>query len=713
MHANSILNVCVSANPSWSMNDTLVHVVRHWAASQPSSTAYLYVADGKEQAMTFAQLDQRATAIAAALSARQAPGSTALMLYPLGLDFVEAFFGCLYAGVTAVPLHPGRGKSASARLAGVVRDCGAGLVLSTRALASALSATFREGEALHSVDVLPTDEIAASADEVPGATPSFAPAPGAVAFLQYTSGSTSQPKGTMVTHRNVMANQAMLSSVFHTDRSTVIASWLPIFHDMGLIGNVLHAAYLGVPCVLLSTLGFIKSPISWLRAIDRYKATFSGAPNFAYDMCVAKTTPEERAGLDLSHWRVAFNGAEPVRQRTLEEFASVFEPHGFQRAAFVPTYGLAEATLVVSGSGGLAPQYFHADPGLLKEGVVAPAHNPGAIQVLVSNGRWDHGDQNVVIVDPETQQVCRQGQVGEVWVTGSHVAAGYWNKEAVTTETFGATLRGDDRRYLRTGDLGFVSRSALFVTGRMKDLIIFRGQNIYPQDIELTVELAASQLRPGCTAAFSVESEAGAGVVVVAELEQRDLSSPDLLARVVRDVQERHELTLEHLVLVRRNSVPKTTSGKIQRKKCKEELLGGMLDVVAEWRSSAGPSSSPAKALHARVAEHAKSWVAKQRQLALDSVDLSAPIASFGLDSIQKVELVHSVEQAFGVSIPESSFFAFDTLEDLVRAVPASRGGALPPPARSVSPPTSAAGAPRGAVALPAFSAMTWEVRGG
>jgi acyl-CoA synthetase (AMP-forming)/AMP-acid ligase II/acyl carrier protein len=711
MHANTILNVADTANPAWSANDTLVHVVRHWAAIQPESTAYVYVADGKELALTYGELDERAAAIAAELNARQAPGTTALMMYPLGLDFVEAFFGCLYAGVIAVPLHPGRGKSASARLSGVVRDCGAQSVLTTSTLASALGGQLRGEESLQGLAVVQTDRVAAGATASIGA--SVAPPAFAVAFLQYTSGSTSQPKGTMVTHRNIMANQAMLSSVFSNDRSTVIASWLPIFHDMGLIGNVLHAAYLGVPCVLLSTLGFIKSPISWLRAIDRYKATFSGAPNFAYDMCVSKTTPEERAGLDLSHWRIAFNGAEPVRQRTLEEFSKVFEPHGFQRSAFVPTYGLAEATLVVSGTNGVAPQYFHADSGLLKEGVVAPAHNPGASQALVSNGRWEHADQNIVIVDPETQQVCPSGQVGEIWVAGSHVAAGYWKKEAATADTFGATLPGDSRRYLRTGDLGFVGRTGLFVTGRIKDLIIFRGQNIYPQDIELSVELAAPEVRPSCTAAFALEGEAGVGVVVVAELEQRGSASPELLARIVGQVQERHELPLDRLVLVRRNSVPKTTSGKIQRRKCREELVAGTFDVIADWQNPSSPSAQSEHGLHSRVGEHARRWIAKRQNLAVESVDLGASIAAFGLDSIQKVELVHSVEQAFAVSIPESSFFAFETIEDLVRAVAACKSGAPKPrqPSLPAPAPVAAPPAPR-AIALPAFSAMTWEVRG-
>jgi len=770
MHTDSIPPVTSLESPVWSNeSDTLVHVVRHWAAHQPTSTAYVYVADGKEHHLTFGELHQRATAIGSALRSRQAPGTTAIMLHPLGLDFVEAFFGCLYSGIVAVPLHPGRGKSANARLSGVVADCNARSVLTTRSLAAGLTSLFNEGSALHGLEMLQTDAIsidaatvsldaaAVSLDAADAESTRFEPSPDAVAFLQYTSGSTSQPKGTMVSHRNIMANQAMLSSVLRSDRSTVIVSWLPVFHDMGLIGNVLHAAYLGARAVLLSTLGFIKSPISWLRAIDRYQATVSGAPNFAYDLCVAKTTPSERAGLDLSSWRAAFNGAEPVRQRTLEEFARAFAPYGFRRSAFVPTYGLAEATLVVSGTGGIEPCYLQADARLLKEGVIAPTLgvstnlNASISQVLVSTGRWDHGDQHVAIVDPETGEPCGAGRVGEIWISGSHVAAGYWGKEAETRETFGGVLPGDERRYLKTGDLGFADASGLFITGRMKDLIIFRGQNIYPQDIELTVELSAPELRPGCTAAFSLEGGpgtdggAGTGLVVVAELDQRETASPELLTRVARRVQEQHELPLDRLVLVRRNAVPKTTSGKIQRRKCREELLGGRLSIVDEWRN---PTSLSPSDVYARAASHATSWIVRHQAVAPESVEVAASIASYGLDSIQKVEFVHSLEEAFAISIPESSFFELETIDDLLRevvscskraaqlanannspatsktaaldsrAVANTRAAPSAPPndraaPRASSAPAKLAAPARVMPAMPAFSAMSWGVRGG
>jgi acyl-CoA synthetase (AMP-forming)/AMP-acid ligase II/acyl carrier protein len=688
-------------SPAWSRDEhTLVDVVRHWARIQPSRQAYLYVADGNEQALSFHELDRRASAIARALRASGREGTTALLLYRLGLEFVEAFFGCLYAGVIAVPLHPGRGKRADELLNRMALDCGARALLTTSALASSYADMLRDDRSRCSVELIETDRVCAvAARDGNEAQSSNTARPEQVAFLQYTSGSTSQPKGTVVTHRNIMANQAMLQSVFGTQRSTVIASWLPIFHDMGLIGNVLHAAYLGVPAVLISTLGFIKSPISWLRAIERYQASFSGAPNFAYDLCVAKTTPAEREGLDLSRWRVAFNGAEPVRERTLEAFCRTFAPHGFCRNAFVPTYGLAEATLVVSGSGGSEPTYFHADERLLEQHVVARAHSPAAERVLVSTGRCDHGDQSVVIVSPSSLQPCSPTEVGEIWIAGSHVAAGYWNQESATQQAFHAQLAGDERRYLRTGDLGFIINSQLFITGRQKDLIIFRGQNLYPQDIELTVELTCPELRPGCTAAFALEGSADVGLVVVAELERREAYSAGMLQRIVRAVQENHEVPLQRLVLVRRNTVPKTTSGKLQRKTCLQELLLGGYDCIAEWRS---PAVSGSRDLADSIAAHAVAWIARHIAQPPASVERSAALASFGLDSIRKVELVRWLEQRFGIVVSDEGFFALESIDDLVRLV-VDLAPALEPRLEP-GPPSE-----RGAAVLPDFSAMTWR----
>jgi acyl-CoA synthetase (AMP-forming)/AMP-acid ligase II/acyl carrier protein len=680
---------------------TLVDSLRHWARVQPDAVAYLSTVDAQERTLSYSALDRRARAVAAVLRARSAPGSTALLLYPLGLDFIEAFFGCLYAGVVAVPLPLGRGKGAKVRLNAVVRDCAPRVVLTTSELAADLDGLLVSSDASMSPELLETDRIdSAASDDVSR----FAPEASSLAFLQYTSGSTSEPKGTMVSHRSIMANQRMLRSVFGTNATTVIGTWLPIFHDMGLIGNVLHTVYLGARAVLLSTLGVVKSPIVWLRAIQRYDIGCSGGPNFAYDLCVSKTTPEEREGLDLSGWRIAFNGSEPVRKHTLETFCATFAPFGFQKRALVPTYGLAEATLVVSGNAGRGPRYFHADARALEENRVVSAPTLDSAQALVSVGRFAHEDQAIAIVNPFTGTPCQKEQIGEVWIRGAHVASGYWQNAAATERTFGARLPGDDRSYLRTGDLGFVSDSELFVTGRIKDLIIFRGRKLYPQDVELSVELGSSKLRPGCTAAFSAGSDGAAGIVIVAEIGRREDASPELLARLAMLVQEEHELPVSRFVLVARNSVPKTTSGKIQRQECKAALLRGDYAIVAEWR---GTAAAPPDSRGEDLVAHAADWIARTRRVPLESIDPDTPIAALGIDSIRKVELVVSLEQRFGISIADSSFFAIETLRDLGKL--AAGPSQTKAPAKKAPADAAPSTLPARAV-LPAFSAMNWKV---
>jgi acyl-CoA synthetase (AMP-forming)/AMP-acid ligase II/acyl carrier protein len=678
---------------------TIADRLRRWAKERPLQHAYVYATERGDHALTYAELDRRARAIARSLATRSAPGSTALLLYPLGLDFVAAFFGCLYARIIAVPLHPGRGKAAGQRLRTVAHDCGARIALTTSSVAADVLDTT---SALDGVEVFATDRLALDQEELT-AHEFSPPASDAIAFLQYTSGSTTEPRGTVVSHANISANQSMLASAIGTDASTVIVSWLPVFHDMGLIGNVLHSAHLGATTVLVPTLGFLKSPVVWLRTIQRYRADVSGAPNFAYDLCVDKITPAERAGLDLASWRVAFNGAEPVRERTLERFAATFAPCGFRKSAFVPTYGLAEATLMVSGNRGSGPSYLRVDERALRDRVVAAPATERAAKVLVGNGSCEFADQVVAIVDPVSGQRCSADAVGEIWVSGSHVARGYWRNEAKNGQTFGARLPGEARRYLRTGDLGFLRDGALYVTGRLKDLLIFRGQNVYPQDIELTLELALPEVRPGATAAFASDEET-AGVVVVAELERGNVPTADELARVARQLRESHEIPLRHLVLVRRNTVPKTTSGKIQRQKCKTEYERGEYVALAAWQSE---TSAPSATLAREIRDFAAAWIARDRGLPLDAIEDTANVAAYGVDSIRKVALVSALELEFDVVVPETSFFAIECIDDLARVVSTSQGRS-PCTGEQRSDERQASNKTRDPV-LPAFSPMSWE----
>src|SRR6185369_14116547 len=444
---------------------SLPEVLRQRAGATPDRISHTFLSDGEEEQdrLSYAGLHERALAIAAALTRRCTPGARVLLLYPPGLDFLAAFFGCLYAGMTAVPAYPPRSPRMMPRLLAVLHDARPEAAL---ALAAALPRIrgwmerTAEGGALAWI-----------ATDVLEPSPSgWMPAPpdgDSIAFLQYTSGSTSAPKGVMVTHANLAHNQRVIQEACGHSEQSVFVSWLPPYHDLGLIGNLLQAVWVGAPCVLMAPVAFLQSPVRWPRAVSRYRATTSGGPNFAYDLCVRKIPEKEREGLDLSSWTVAFNGAEPVRAGTLDRFSAAFSPAGFRRSAFYPCYGLAEATLMVSGN--------------------RPGEGPwvrGSSNPIVGCGRVLPGLE-AVIVDPATAAPCAPGEVGEIWLAGGSVARGYWNRPRESAETFGARLSGDaaDRGpYLRTGDLGSLEGEQLCVAGRIKDLVILRGRNHYPQD---------------------------------------------------------------------------------------------------------------------------------------------------------------------------------------------------------------------------------------
>jgi acyl-CoA synthetase (AMP-forming)/AMP-acid ligase II len=581
---------------------SLVELGRARADSLGDQPLYTFLPERSEEAahLSYAGLDVRARAIAAALQRLGAGGQRALLLYPPGLEFVAAFFGCLYAGVVAVPAYPPRSARTLPRLLEIARDARPAVALTTTELAAVIGGMAAQVPDLSALRLLATNAVPLEQAETwtdPGVSGST------MAFLQYTSGSTAAPKGVMVTHGNLLHNEEMIRQAFGQTAESVIVGWLPLYHDMGLIGNVMQPLYLGARCVLMSPIAFLQSPKRWLAAISRYRATTSGGPNFAYDLCVRKIAPADRADLDLASWDTAFDGAEPVRAETMARFAEAFGGCGFQAGAFFPCYGLAEATLFVTGGTGPgevrgAPRVAAFDRARLEAGEARPlpAADP-ASRTLVSCGRPWMG-QDLAIVDPATMRPCAGGTVGEVWVRGPSVAQGYWHRPVETAETFDGRLaeEPDGPRaaaetgtapFLRTGDLGFLDGGELFIAGRLKDLIIIRGRNLYPQDIELTVERSHPGLRPGCGAAFSIELGQEERLVVVHEHERTPNDSPlepesvEAIAEAVRRaVAEQHEAQVQQVVLLRAGTIPKTSSGKIQRRACRAALLGGRLTVL-------------------------------------------------------------------------------------------------------------------------------------
>ena len=558
---------------------SLVERCRELARTRGTARAYLWLRDGEveESELTFAELDRAARTVAAELERRGLRGERALLMFSPGLPFIAAFLGCLYAGVVAVPLSTPRSELAARTLLGIARHAAPSILLTDRATRERMSAQLGVFGALA---VLVTDELPSEPGD--GWRPGTI-RPDDLAFLQYTSGSTGAPKGVEVTHANLMANERMIQAAFDHDERTVFVGWLPLFHDMGLVGNVLQPLYLGVPCVLMAPSAFVQRPLRWLRAISRYGGTTSGSPNFGYQLCVQKARPAEVKELDLSSWRVAYNGSEPVRAETLERFVETFAPAGFRRTAFYPCYGLAEASLFVTG--GLAAEPFvvqSVDGEALSSGRVRPA-SPGATgsRRLVGCGRPWHA-QRVQVVEPETRRPSADGTIGEIWIQGPNVARGYRAWPAGEEDPFRAFLATGEGPFLRTGDLGFVSEGELFVTGRLKDVLIQRGQNHYPQDVEWAASTSHPALRADHAAAFTVESEATGNederLVVVQEVAREHAAlaaRPDEagaalrteLVGAVRESVARHfDLAVWKVVLIEPGSLPRTSSGKVQRR---------------------------------------------------------------------------------------------------------------------------------------------------
>jgi acyl-CoA synthetase (AMP-forming)/AMP-acid ligase II len=596
--------------------NSFVDILQHRAKQMPDQLAYQFLVDGEDEVvqLTYAELDRKARAIGALLQAQCQPGDRAVLLYAPGLDYVAAYLGCLYGGMVAVPAYPPdpmRLNRTLPRLQAIVNDAQAAIVLTTAGIRDMAEMLFAVAEDLSKLTWRSTDDL----DPVHAESWSDPEArPEQLAFLQYTSGSTADPKGVMITHGNLLHNSKHIYRLFGHSPGSRGVIWLPTYHDMGLIGGVLQPLYAGFPVVLMSPIAFLQRPIRWLKAVSKHRATTSGGPNFAYELCVRKIKPEERVGLDLSSWQVAFNGAEPIRPDALDRFAAAFAANGFRREAFFPCYGLAEGTLISSGGKVSEPPFVTAVSGAALEGNQVELTSPGA-----PDGRSVVGcgvaldDQELVIAEPESCTRAAAAQVGEIWLKGGSVAVGYWNRKHETEAAFGAYLASGEGPYLRTGDLGFVDPSGeLYVTGRSKDLIILAGRNHYPHDIEHTVEKAHASIRTGCTAAFSVELDGEEKLVVVAEVERRLTkprsetgtapdgsdrridkvdpgNDPDRLVvfdpkEVVkvlrRAISDQHRLGLHDVVLLKPGSIPKTSSGKIQRHACRNGYLAKNLDSV-------------------------------------------------------------------------------------------------------------------------------------
>ncbi|OBB33398.1 fatty-acid--CoA ligase [Mycolicibacterium peregrinum] len=600
---------------------TLLEMLQQRAATYQDKVAFSFSYDGDDQnrtQLTYRDLDRRACAIASTLQDLGAAGERVLVLCRPGLDSVAGFFGCIYAGAVAVPVH----ERLAPRLSAVVPDAHARFALATAETQAKIKAAIDELAEGRDLQWVRTDEVDGAAAEGSGWTAPDVD-PDAIAMVQYTSGSTTTPKGVALTHRNLLHNMESIRQVWHGDDTATSVFWLPSHHDMGLIGGILSMLYVGCTTHLMSPSSFVKRPMGWLEAISRLRATFTAAPNFAYDRCVDESTAEQRAALDLSSLATAMNGAEPVQAATLEKFAEAFAPAGFRPEALCPVYGLAEATLLVSGGSDSAlPVVAHVDrTGLQADRVVDvdPGH-PSAL-ALVGCGR-PRGGQEVAIVDPLTHQRCGADEVGEIWIAGPSIGWGYWARPDETAQTFSAALPDESGGpFLRTGDLGFLRSGQLYITGRCKDLVVIRGGNYYPNDIERTVQDCHPTLVSGRGAVFAITPGLGAveQMVIVQEMARQRDGSDDLatVADAIRAaVTARYGVEPNSVLLVEHLSIPTTSSGKIQRGRCREQLLDDEIAPVAHWRRpSALDDLAKARELEAaiQIAELIKAEAARQQ----------------------------------------------------------------------------------------------------
>jgi 8-amino-7-oxononanoate synthase len=656
---------------------TLVELLTYRAERQPDDVVFRFVGgDGVEDGrLAFGELRQRALEIAAGLRAYADPGDRVVLLVPPGLEYVASFFGCLFAGTVAVPAYPPNPRRADPRVHRIIADSRAKVALVHSSLAARLESWLALGDAPPQVRWLDVSELRGSAGTASLATGSGAD----LAMLQYTSGSTGEPRGVMLTHANLLHNSSVIHRVSGHRPGDNGVFWLPPFHDMGLIGGIVQPVYVGLPNALMAPATFLQRPLRWLEAMSRYRATTSGAPNFAYDLCVDRTTEEERAALDLSAWRTSFNGAEPIRADTISRFVEAFAMCGVTRSVVVPCYGLAEATLIVSGGPAeREPTSLLVERRALEQGVLRTPVPGEDTSPLVTSGAPAE-EHEVAIVDVESTTRVAEGKVGEIWVSSRSVARGYWGRPQETAVTFGARLAGSDRTWLRTGDLGALRAGELVVTGRLKDLVILQGRNYYPHDIEVAAERSHPDLRPGYAAAFTVGGERSEELVLALEVTRHHRASDDdaLFHAVRAELADSVGVIPSEILLLRQNTIPRTSSGKIQRGACRAAFLDGTLEVIGRWRTDRADAlsrSGTAPSIH----DFLIAWVREELEIDPARLDAETPLLELGIDSLAAARLVVAIESRLGRRIEVAELWAQPTVGGLAQYLAAMQAAAPP-----------------------------------
>ncbi len=617
--------------------------------SSKCSLRFLHNGEIETDSLTFEQLMSWSNEIAIGLSKITKPGDSVILSFPAGLEFIASFYACLKIGIIAIPVaHPSNRKHHWIRVKQITDDCNAVLLLTSE---SAVSIATKHWSGLQHPPIFGLKHLDTS-----GEFPKHEVKPTDIAYLQYTSGSTSAPKGVIMTHQNVIHNIMSIESGFSLSASDVIVSWLPHYHDQGLVGIILTGLWVGIPVILMAPVAFLQNPFRWLHAISRYRGTYSGGPNFCYSFCIEKYTEEKCKNLDLSSWKIAFNGAEPVRPDTLDAFADAFSMAGFSASALAPCYGLAEATLAVS----LTPtnkSYVRltVDKASLEQRKWKPSEQ--GVE-LVSSGEIC-GKQIVAIVDPEHLQEVEPYNIGEIWISGPSVSLGYWKNKEQTIKSMGIKLSTYIKKdFLRTGDLGYIHNGELFVVGRIKDVIIIRGRNHYPQDIELTVSQSSEVFRKSGCAAFSCKIDDAPQLIVVQEIERvamRKFNSTEARRKVVEQIALNHEIKVHQVVFICPVSLPKTSSGKVQRSLTKKMYIEGTLNEVTENKINSKSIVFTNKSKLGNIVS----------EILGETVDLNLSLISLGFDSIELIRFKQEVESRLSATLPLELLFENHSIYEL------------------------------------------------
>lgn len=649
---------------------TLVDLLHYRAKHQPHQKAYIFLEDGEIQTdcLTYQELEDKVKYVAAHLQTISTPGNRALLLYPSGLDFVISFFACLYAGIIAVPAYPPKRNQKLSRLQTIVHDAQANLLLTNTNIFQLIA---QKKEIFTHLQWVLTDQINSKAEDFTH----IKIEPNTTAFLQYTSGSTGIPKGVIVSHKNLVHNCQVIQHSYQESAEGIVLNWLPLYHDMGLVGGTIQPLLVGFPVILISPMAFLQNPILWLKVISNYQVTVTVSPNFAYDLCVQrfkKINPEQLTNFNLSSWQIAINGAEPIRAETITDFIDTFAPYGFNPSAFRPSYGMAETTLLITGAiKEKSPiiKIFDAKA-LEKNQVINSPTETQNTRKIVSCGYPVLG-QTVIIVNPDSLTKCSSGEIGEIWVKGESVTQGYWQKAELTKQTFYAYLADTkEGAFLRTGDLGFWDDEAgLFVTGRIKDILIIRGRNYYPQDIEQTVETCHPALSFHSIAAFVVEIDGENRLFVACEVKRnylRNIQVEEVVKAIRKAVLMEHDLQVYQVLLLKPGTLPKTSSGKIQRFLCRETFLARNLPLIASEVIDISPRHHQDYALEL-IQDWICQWLATKLNISVQSINQNESFAAYGLDSLVASQFIQDLESWSGYLLNISTLQSCESIADLAQ----------------------------------------------